>query len=60
MFDLLSNLTKAAVNVAISPVALAVDLVTLPLSAENGDDAFERTSDRLAAAGKNIKKALDD
>ena len=61
MFGILSNLTKAAVAVALMPVAIAVDIVTLPASAERGDDhPFQRTGDLLNAAGKNISKAVDD
>jgi hypothetical protein len=58
MFGILEKLTKATIAVALSPVALAVDIVTLPLSAENGDDAFGRTGKLLDSAGDNIKKAV--
>lgn len=58
MFSLLSNLTKAAVSVALSPVALAVDIVTLPASAEDPKrGAFDRTAKLLDAAGSAIVKA---
>ena len=57
MFGILGNLTKAAVAVALSPVALAVDVVTLPASADNGDSPFKRTEKLLGAAGENIVEA---
>ncbi|MFZ2524442.1 MAG: hypothetical protein WAW87_03915 [Candidatus Ferrigenium altingense] len=45
---------------ALTPVAVVVDVVTLPASAERGDDhPFQRTGDLLNAAGKNISKAVD-
>lgn len=60
MFGILGNLTKAAVAVALTPVAVVMDVVTLPASAERGDDhPFQRTGDLLNAAGKNISKAVD-
>lgn len=60
MFDTLTKLTKAAVAVTLSPVALAVDIVTLPVSAENGDEPFKRTEKLLSSAGENVSKALKD
>jgi hypothetical protein len=60
MFGILGNLTKAAVAMALTPVALVVDLVTLPASANRGDDhPFGRTGELLNAAGKNVSKAID-
>ena len=54
------NLMKAAVAVALTPVAVVVDLVTLPVSAERGDDhPFGRTTKLLNSAGKNVEKAID-
>jgi len=59
MFGMLEKLTKATVAVALSPVALAVDIVTLPVSAENGEPhPFGRTEKLLDSAGDNIKKAV--
>jgi hypothetical protein len=60
MFGLLGNLTKAAVAVALTPIALVVDIVTLPASAYRGDDhPFGRIGHLLNAAGKSVNKALD-
>ena len=53
------NLLKAVVAVAAAPVALVVDFVTLPASADNPTrSAFDRTAAMLDAAGDNIKKAV--
>lgn len=54
-----TKLFKATIAVALSPVALVVDVVTLPASAEKrGAGPFDRTSDLLKTAGKNIKDAI--
>jgi len=59
MFGMLEKLTKAAVAVAVTPVALAVDIVTLPDDAEPGKEPFSRTGGLLKSAGENISKAVD-
>ena len=59
MFSMLSNLTKAAVAVTLSPVALAVDIVTLPDSASSFDRGpFDRTANLLGTAGECVKRAV--
>lgn len=59
MFSIIKNLTQAAVAVALSPVALAVDIVRIPVSAENGDDhPFQATGSLLNSAAKSVKKAV--
>lgn len=59
MFGTLTNLTKAAVAVAVSPVALAVDIVTLPASAESVNrGAFDRTAKCFKQAGKALDAAV--
>lgn len=56
---MLGNLLKAAVAVVASPVALVVDIVTLPASAERPTrGAFDRTAAMLDAAGENMKQAI--
>lgn len=53
------NLLKAAVAVVAAPVALVVDIVTLPASAEHSTcGAFDRTAAMLDAAGDNMKQAV--
>ena len=54
------SLLKAAVAVAVSPIAVVVDVVTLPATAFENKDAFHRTSALLESAGKNVMKAVDD
>jgi hypothetical protein len=59
MFEMLGNLAKAAVSVAVAPVALAVDIVTLPASAEDPHrGAFDRTAALLDNAGDCVKAAV--
>ena len=54
---MLGNLFKAAVAVVAAPVALVVDIVTLPASAEHPTrGAFDRTAAMLDAAGENVKQ----
>lgn len=53
------NLLKAAIAVVAAPVALVVDIVTLPASAEHPiRGAFDRTAAMLDAAGDNMKQAV--
>jgi len=59
MFSMLTNLTKAAVAVAVAPVALVVDIVTLPDSASSYNKGpFDRTAKVLGAAGDAVSKAI--
>lgn len=56
---MLGNLLKAAVAVVAAPVALVLDIVTLPASAEHPTrGAFDRTAAMLDAAGDNMKQAV--
>jgi len=59
MFKLLTNLTKAAVGVAIAPVAVVVDLAKLPSDAFDNRNAFGRTGEILKTVGKNVKEAIE-
>jgi len=62
MFNLVAGLTKAVVSVAVTPVALAVDIVTLPVkiieSDPNGkilgatEACFKSAADGVKEAGK--------
>jgi len=58
MFSMLKNLTKAAVSVAVAPVALVVDIATLPSSANYNTDPFERTKKLLNGAGDSFNEAV--
>ena len=56
---MLGSLLKAAVAIVAAPVALVVDIVTLPASAEHPTrGAFDRTAAMLDAAGDNMKQAV--
>lgn len=60
MFGILEKLTKAAVAVALTPVAVVADVLTIGASADRGDDhPFTRTAKLLNSAGKNVSKAVD-
>lgn len=56
---MIGNLLKAAVGVAVTPVAVVVDILTLPASAEDpARGAFGRTEKVLKSVGENIEKAV--
>jgi hypothetical protein len=55
---MISNLLKAAVSVALSPVALVVDVVTFPASTLDGNDPFKRTGALLKNAGDCVSEAV--
>jgi len=58
MFSMLSNIAKAAVAMAVSPVALVADILTLPDSASDPHRGpFERTGAMLKRAGECIEEA---
>ena len=59
MFGILTSLTKAVVAVALTPVAVAVDIVTLPFDQQDSGDAFSRTEAMLESVGDNISDALE-
>lgn len=60
MFSMLSNLTKAAVSVALAPVVIVVDVVTLPATADDPrKGAFDNTAKLLSNAGECISKAVE-
>ncbi|WP_441280659.1 hypothetical protein [Tardiphaga sp. 862_B3_N1_1] len=54
---LLTNLARAAAAVALSPVAAAADVLTLPSSAYNNRPPFRRTEQLLRRAGKCVDAA---
>jgi hypothetical protein len=55
----LSDLLKATVAIVMTPVALTIDVLTLPASAERGDShPFNRTGFLLKSIGKNVKKVI--
>jgi hypothetical protein len=58
MFGMLESLTKSIVATALTPVALAVDIVTLPMSATDGDKPFSNTESLIDSAKDNFNKAI--
>lgn len=59
MFDMLTNLTKAAVAAAITPIAVVQDIVTIPAAAYNDADIWTETEKRLNQISDNVDKALE-
>lgn len=58
MFSILTNLTKAAVSVAVAPVAVAVDVVKLPVTADSLENPFKHTEKVLNNAGECVNEAI--
>lgn len=55
------NILKAAVSVVLTPVAVVVDVVRLPVTAEKTTGrAFECTEFLIDSAAKNVKKIVED
>lgn len=53
------NLLKAVVATALTPVAVVVDIVKIPVtSSDHRRSAFEQTEKMLESVGGNISKAL--
>ncbi len=52
------SLVKAAVSVALTPVAALADVLTLPASAHDDRHPFERTGYLLNNAGRCVKHAV--
>lgn len=60
MLGALSNLTRAAVAVALTPATVAADLLTMPAIAYRGEPhPFQRTAKMLDAAKKAAEKAVE-
>lgn len=56
---MLLNILKAATSVALTPVAVVADVLTMPASAERGDaHPFGRTGALLSNAGECIADAV--
>lgn len=59
MFKILSSITKAAVAVAVTPLAVVADVVKLPATADSNKHPFQHTKEMMGAAADNIKNAVD-
>lgn len=56
---MLKNLLKAAVSVAVAPVAVIADTLMLPADAEKlGKPAYSRTTALLRNAGKCVRESV--
>jgi hypothetical protein len=59
MLNMLTNITKAAVAIAVSPVAIVADVLTLPASSMDPHrGAFDRTAAVFKAAGECATEAI--
>lgn len=58
MFSMLKNLTKVAVSVAVSPIALVTDIVTSPETGYTGKRPFRRTESVIDSAKDAFKAAV--
>lgn len=58
MFGMLSNLTKAVVSVAVTPITATVDILMIPVDAESNNDAFHRTTGVIKNAGDCFNEAV--
>ena len=59
MFGFLENLASAAVKVAVSPVAVAADIVSMPFTADGTHDhPMQKTADLLESSGRDYSRAL--
>lgn len=57
MFDMIKNLTKAAVAVAVTPATLAIDIAASPFETLNGNPGH-RTIKKIKQAGNLIDEAI--
>jgi hypothetical protein len=58
MFDIFTNLTKAAIGTVLLPVEVIKDVVMLPGTAYDGKDAWTETEKRLNQITESVDKAL--
>ncbi len=54
-----NSLLKAAVGVVVLPVAIATDIIAMPVDAVDGEDFGTRTSYVGRKIAKNIKKTIE-
>lgn len=56
---MIGNLFKALIATALTPAALVIDVVKLPITSEDPHrSAFEQTESMLESVGDNISEAL--
>ena len=58
MFSMLTNLTKAVAAVAATPVAFAVDVVKLPVTAFEDTDPFKHTQKKIDQASEAFDRSV--
>ena len=55
--SMIGNLMKAGISIAVTPVAVLVDIATLPASAYNDEEPFKRTGQQIKNAGRCLNEA---
>lgn len=58
MFNLLTNLAKAATGAVVLPVSVLADIVTLPASAYDNTNPWESTEKRVNQISDAVDNAL--
>ena len=59
MIKILKNTSKAAIAIAVTPLSLIADVLTMPASAYRGDEhPFKRTTKLLNIAGNLINESV--
>ncbi|HET8687087.1 MAG TPA: hypothetical protein VFM18_10540 [Methanosarcina sp.] len=59
MFGLLKDITKTVVSVAATPVALASDIVKLPVTSYEDKSPFGETEKMIGNVKKNFNNVVD-
>lgn len=57
MFDILKSVTKAAISVAVTPIAVAADVVTIGGAVQDRDEPYTATA--LKSIAENLGDAID-
>lgn len=56
---MIKNLLKSVIGVAITPVAVISDILTLPSSAYSGKSPFKNTENLIDSVKKNVNKVIE-
>lgn len=55
---MITKLTRAVIGVALTPITVIADIITLPSSAYNDQKPFGKTASIVNIISKNIKDSL--
>jgi hypothetical protein len=59
MFNMFTNLTKAALAVAVLPLDVLADVACLPATALEGEDPWDFTGKRMSQVSAAFNKAVE-